>query len=1637
MTMYSPEVFKTSLAGEKTVVFCGPRANKFLFSNEGKLVNYWLPRSVAGALSYPKTNTNNSLSGKPADELAYKFLRVDSIQKYVPLVHSMVQQHVRENWLPNKEVKVYTLAKEFIFALSCRVLINPSLEQLNDIAKPFFRLLDGIFSVPINLPGMPYYKAIKGGKLVREKLVEIIKQRRQEISHIIMGNNNNYCNSNNNNDDGYYQLDLLSRLIIDCDQNSKGSSEEEIASKVIGLMFAGFYPTSTTIAFLIGNLADHPHVYDKVLQGRLEIVKPKPVGFLCGSIPVPTDKSFRSFSSDLIPSSSSQTVSAPRYRMLPTETDLNMPPDTVLPVPPAAVHPTQPPEGVPWDDGAVTSNLSRKGEALAVSGLVEYGDEIDVIAPADIIKQIFKMPYSKARLSIAVHRVGQTLILNAGPDIEEAERLVRKNQPKSSNESLFLNFAMHSVRMEACDCPPTHFTSPKGDNKSSILRNSGSSVKPPDSPTEKLAAKKGPEKHSDYSKGKKDSFYWENRNKRNKVPRRPVQETEKNGTDGNNEFLRVQFWQFHNFRMLLGSDLLVFSNEKYVSVSLHLWDISRQVTPLAWLEAWLDNVMASVPELAICYHRNGVVKSYELLKTDDIFLVKGVSEDGCPAFHPYVVQQNGLSVLRFLQANCKQDPGAYWLHKNAGEDVIQLFDLSVIPKKHSSENSDNCSNPLPSLIYRGRTESLLSLGMLLYRVAHRLSLSMAPNNRYKCVEYVRKCLELLDEPDHLVVRAYAHEQFARLILNSDEELDLAEVFPFTSEVTIVDYEEESLDIVSCISESSIHGTSSVDLENSQDSFSEASGADPMECNSFSTSDVLDTKGDDAYKMTSTSANLIQTIPDPISSKLAAVHHISQAIKSLRWTRQSQVAEDEPFNDDAENFSICACGDTDCIEVCDIREWLPTSKIDSKLWKLILLLGESYLALGQAYKEDDQLLQALKVVEVACSVYGSVPQYLDDTKFISSMGNGPHCQSGRELIDGKIRLKRSSFDNNVMDFSLTYLFWAKAWMLVGDVYVDFLAVKTKEIASPLAQNPSTQELKMSSEVVKELLRLKKKLGQDVENCTTCSLVNCSCQSDRASSGNSASSSGNSASSSGDMNPLINSRRQGKKNSRNTAASLPGDPENIHVHRKGAFGKNSENVKPKVDFGTTEETRKATKEVGDGPNSSTSAQESPKTKSGGIFRYLQSPENMDGDEILSTALVCFESAKKAFGKLPTGSDELQSVLKKIGWVCNELGRRRLQGKNLSKAEVAFAKAIDAFRKVFDHTNVILIYCNLGHGRRALAEELVSKLEYLKSNMVLRNAHQQAMDTAKFEYCRSIEFYGAAKSEFININGEKDDVLNSLGNEVFTQFAHTYLKLGMLLAREDTVAYFSTKGAMEDQQMGINDKRTKNDNKQIEISANDAIREALSIYESLGELRKQEAAYAYFQLASYQRDRCLKFSTSSLRNNSQSKSESGVLQKAKQYLSLAEWNWQKAMDFYSAKTHPPMYLTILTERAVLLSSLSTSFHSHTMLETALSSLLEGRHVSEKSLSENPENEVYTKFWRQLQMLLKTMLASSLPRSPNKAVSSPASSSSKRTGDIEKLKELYRMSLKSTEFRQLDFMHSFWTGVSAHDNKIEVSDT
>lgn len=101
--------------------------------------------------------------------------------------------------------------------------------------------------------------------------------------------------------------------------------------------------------------------------------------------------------------------------------------------------------------------------------------------------------------------------------------------------------------------------------------------------------------------------------------------------------------------------------------------------------------------------------------------------------------------------------------------------------------------------------------------------------------------------------------------------------------------------------------------------------------------------------------------------------------------------------------------------------------------------------------------------------------------------------------------------------------------------------------------------------------------------------------------------------------------------------------------------------------------------------------------------------------------------------------------------------------------------------------------------------------------------------------------------------------------------------------------------------------------------------------------------------------------------------------------------------------------------------------MLESALFRLLDGRCLSGETMSvtsRNLDSEIISKFWSQLQMILKNMLAVALSQSTNR--SSPAPQPSvplNKFQDVGKLRELYKMSLQSTDLNQLHAMHKLLT--------------
>ena len=111
MNKYKTNVFKTSLLGEKMVVFCGAEGNKFLFSNENKLVKLWWPTHMKKLFFSPNSPEDQSTKTR---RLLSDFVKPEALKNYVPIMDSIARKHLDREWATTTttaeghQVKVFT-----------------------------------------------------------------------------------------------------------------------------------------------------------------------------------------------------------------------------------------------------------------------------------------------------------------------------------------------------------------------------------------------------------------------------------------------------------------------------------------------------------------------------------------------------------------------------------------------------------------------------------------------------------------------------------------------------------------------------------------------------------------------------------------------------------------------------------------------------------------------------------------------------------------------------------------------------------------------------------------------------------------------------------------------------------------------------------------------------------------------------------------------------------------------------------------------------------------------------------------------------------------------------------------------------------------------------------------------------------------------------------------------------------------------------------------------------------------------------------------------------------------------------------------------------------------------------------------
>ncbi|KAH0729918.1 hypothetical protein KY289_001106 [Solanum tuberosum] len=260
---YKSKIFKTSLMGETVVVLGGASGNKFLFSNENKQVVIWWPITVRKTIGSCLITTVGE-EAKIMRKMLSAFVSPDAFSRlYIKTMQLVAHHHFMNYWQGKEKVKVYPLVKLYTFKVACQLFM--SIEDHNEVERlstQFNILLKGLISLPINLPGTAFYKAMRATTAIRKELLQVVKKRRETLEQKTASTSR----------------DILSHLLSCPDENGKYMSELLIVNNILLFLFAGHDTSSVTLTLLIKRLAEHPQIYQNILQEHIEIASSKKEG---------------------------------------------------------------------------------------------------------------------------------------------------------------------------------------------------------------------------------------------------------------------------------------------------------------------------------------------------------------------------------------------------------------------------------------------------------------------------------------------------------------------------------------------------------------------------------------------------------------------------------------------------------------------------------------------------------------------------------------------------------------------------------------------------------------------------------------------------------------------------------------------------------------------------------------------------------------------------------------------------------------------------------------------------------------------------------------------------------------------------------------------------------------------------------------------------------------------------------------------------------------------------------------------------------------------------------------------------------------------------------------------------------------
>ncbi|KAK9676525.1 hypothetical protein RND81_11G082800 [Saponaria officinalis] len=251
------KTFKTKLMGSPTIIVNGVEANRFFLANEFKLVVSSWPSSAVQLMGQNSIMEKTGEQHRSLRAILAPCLAGTGLEALVPKISKVVKAHLVKH-CGNQEqiITLYKLAKFLTFTITCECLLE--MEANEGLFECFERVLEGVFSPPLDVPGTSFWRAMKARKEIESVLAGVVRKKREEMEGV--------------EEDERSKIEgksLLSRLV---GALIKGEIKEvEVIDNVVLIIFAAHDTTSFAIAMTFKMLALHPNSYALLLQEHMKI----------------------------------------------------------------------------------------------------------------------------------------------------------------------------------------------------------------------------------------------------------------------------------------------------------------------------------------------------------------------------------------------------------------------------------------------------------------------------------------------------------------------------------------------------------------------------------------------------------------------------------------------------------------------------------------------------------------------------------------------------------------------------------------------------------------------------------------------------------------------------------------------------------------------------------------------------------------------------------------------------------------------------------------------------------------------------------------------------------------------------------------------------------------------------------------------------------------------------------------------------------------------------------------------------------------------------------------------------------------------------------------------------------------------